>query len=67
MDTLHLRLRYRRIMAFFTRAATSFVFWEIVLPRLGLRPLRVHGTCFAKFCAMISLVSCHHAAAENFR
>lgn len=37
MDTLHLRLRSRRIMAFFTRAATSFVFWEIVLPRLGLR------------------------------
>jgi len=37
MDTLHLRLRYRRIMAFFTRAAASFVFWEIILPRLGLR------------------------------
>jgi predicted unusual protein kinase regulating ubiquinone biosynthesis (AarF/ABC1/UbiB family) len=37
MDSSRLRARYRRIMGFFTRATASFIFWEIVLPRLGLR------------------------------
>jgi predicted unusual protein kinase regulating ubiquinone biosynthesis (AarF/ABC1/UbiB family) len=34
-----LRARYRRIMFFFARIALGFIFWEIILPRLGLRPL----------------------------
>jgi predicted unusual protein kinase regulating ubiquinone biosynthesis (AarF/ABC1/UbiB family) len=34
-----LRARYRRIMFFFANAAISFIFWEVVLPRLGLRGL----------------------------
>src|SRR5512139_2623563 len=37
MDPSRLRARYRYIMAFFVRATASFIFWEIVLPRLGLR------------------------------
>ena len=37
MKVSFLRARYRRIMVFFTAVAISFIFWEIVLPRLGLR------------------------------
>ena len=32
-----LRARYRRIMIFFTGIAIGFIFWEVLLPRLGLR------------------------------
>jgi predicted unusual protein kinase regulating ubiquinone biosynthesis (AarF/ABC1/UbiB family) len=39
MQASRLRARYRYIMAFFARATASFVFWELVLPRLGLRVL----------------------------
>jgi predicted unusual protein kinase regulating ubiquinone biosynthesis (AarF/ABC1/UbiB family) len=39
MHTLRLRARYRYIMAFFTRAVASFMFWELILPRIGLRAL----------------------------
>ncbi|MGB8213772.1 MAG: AarF/UbiB family protein [Anaerolineales bacterium] len=34
-----LRARYRRIMIFFTGVALNFIFWEIVLPRIGMRAL----------------------------
>jgi predicted unusual protein kinase regulating ubiquinone biosynthesis (AarF/ABC1/UbiB family) len=37
MQSSRLRARYRYIMAFFARATASFIFWEIVLPRIGLR------------------------------
>ncbi|HSK87459.1 MAG TPA: AarF/UbiB family protein [Anaerolineales bacterium] len=37
MQSSRLRARYRFIMAFFARATASFIFWEILLPRLGLR------------------------------
>jgi predicted unusual protein kinase regulating ubiquinone biosynthesis (AarF/ABC1/UbiB family) len=37
MHSSRLRARYRYIMWFFVRATLSFIFWEIVLPRLGLR------------------------------
>jgi len=39
MDEARLRARYRRIMAFFTRLTLSFIFWELLLPRLGLRAI----------------------------
>ncbi len=39
MDESRLKARYRRIMAFFTRLTLRFIFWEILLPRLGLRAL----------------------------
>ena len=39
MQTSRLRARYRYIMWFFTRTTASLVFWEIVLPRIGLRSL----------------------------
>jgi predicted unusual protein kinase regulating ubiquinone biosynthesis (AarF/ABC1/UbiB family) len=37
MEASRLRARYRRIMTFFALATISFIFWELVLPRLGLR------------------------------
>jgi predicted unusual protein kinase regulating ubiquinone biosynthesis (AarF/ABC1/UbiB family) len=39
MKVTLLRARYRRIMFFFTRVTADFIFWELVLPRLGLRAL----------------------------
>jgi predicted unusual protein kinase regulating ubiquinone biosynthesis (AarF/ABC1/UbiB family) len=39
MRVSFLRARYRRIMFFFTGVAVNFIFWEIILPRLGLRAL----------------------------
>jgi predicted unusual protein kinase regulating ubiquinone biosynthesis (AarF/ABC1/UbiB family) len=58
MDPSRLRARYRRIMAFFARATASFIYWELFLPRLGLRgltrrtrPARYHKTA-AQFRAL---------------
>jgi predicted unusual protein kinase regulating ubiquinone biosynthesis (AarF/ABC1/UbiB family) len=34
-----LRRRYRRVMAFFVPAALQIILWDMILPRLGLRPL----------------------------
>jgi len=39
MQTPHLRARYRHIMLFFTRLTLSLAFWDILLPRLGMRSL----------------------------
>ena len=39
MQTSRLRARYRYIMAFFARAVASFIYWELILPRIGLRGL----------------------------
>lgn len=39
MKASQLRARYWRIMAFFTQAALSFIYWEIILSRIGLRRL----------------------------
>jgi predicted unusual protein kinase regulating ubiquinone biosynthesis (AarF/ABC1/UbiB family) len=39
MQNSSLRARYRYIMSFFARAVAGFIYWEIVLPRLGLRSL----------------------------
>src|SRR5919198_5857275 len=39
MQSARLRARYRYIMGFFTRATADFIFWEIILPRIGLRGL----------------------------
>ncbi|HLO16198.1 MAG TPA: AarF/UbiB family protein [Anaerolineales bacterium] len=37
MQSSRLRARYRYIMGFFARATASFIFWEIIVPRIGLR------------------------------
>src|SRR6185503_2343735 len=37
MQSSRLRARYRYIMGFFARATAGFIFWEIILPRIGLR------------------------------
>ncbi len=39
MQSSRLHARYRTIMVFFARSAAAFIFWEIFLPRLGLRAL----------------------------
>ena len=39
MKSSQLRLRYWRIMAFFARTTLGFIFWEIILARVGLRGL----------------------------
>ncbi len=39
MQTPRLRARYRQIMTFFFRATINIVFWDLVLPRIGLRAL----------------------------
>ena len=39
MQKSFLRARYRFIMAFFARAIVGLIYWEIILPRLGLRGL----------------------------
>jgi len=39
MKASQLRLRYLRIMVFFARAALGFIFWELILSRIGLRGL----------------------------
>ncbi|MCS6908139.1 MAG: AarF/UbiB family protein, partial [Anaerolineales bacterium] len=50
MDERRLQARYRRIMMFFAHLTLRFIFWEILLPRLGLRiltrrtrPKRIRG------------------------
>ena len=37
MHSSRLRARYRYIMGFFARTVASLIFWEIILPRIGLR------------------------------
>ena len=37
MAASRLRVRYWRIMYFFTGAAADFIFWELFLPSIGLR------------------------------
>ena len=39
MKASQLRARYWRIMAFFARATLGFIFWELILTRIGLRGL----------------------------
>lgn len=39
MHTPNLRARYWRIILFFGRVTLSFIFWEIILPKIGLRGL----------------------------
>jgi len=39
MKASQLRLRYWRIMAFFVRTTLGFIFWEIILSRIGFRAL----------------------------
>jgi predicted unusual protein kinase regulating ubiquinone biosynthesis (AarF/ABC1/UbiB family) len=39
MASSRLRVRYLRIMYFFTGAAAGFIFWEMFLPIIGLRAL----------------------------
>ena len=53
MQSSRLRARYRYIMWFFARTTAGFIFWEIVLPRMGLRQLsrRTRSARFKKIAA----------------
>ncbi len=50
MNTAHLRARYWRIVFFFGRVTANFMFWEIFLPKIGLRGLsrRTRSARFTK-------------------
>ena len=39
MKVSFLRARYRHLIAFYAGVAISFIFWEVLLPRLGLRAI----------------------------
>jgi predicted unusual protein kinase regulating ubiquinone biosynthesis (AarF/ABC1/UbiB family) len=56
MEASRLRARYRRIMTFFARATISFIFWELILPRLGLRRL-TRRTRPARYCQIAAQFS----------
>lgn len=36
MTSAQLRARYRRILGFFSVVTASFIYWEILLPKIGL-------------------------------
>lgn len=38
-----LRARYRKILTFFARVILSLAFWDVILPKLGLRKLSNRG------------------------
>ncbi len=61
MQSSRLRARYRYIMGFFARATASFFFWEIVLPRLGLRGLasRTRSQRYKKIAADFRAMAIH--------
>src|SRR5512139_2251239 len=39
MQKSRLRARYLHILTFFARAILSFIYWELILPRIGFRSL----------------------------
>ena len=59
MDRSRLRARYRYIMGFFARATASFIFWEVVLPRLGMRAItrRTRSRRFTRIAAQFRLMA----------
>ncbi|MFZ1042936.1 MAG: AarF/UbiB family protein [Anaerolineales bacterium] len=59
MQASRLRARYRYIMGFFARATVSFIFWEIVLPRIGLRPVsqRTRSPRFKKIASQFRVMA----------
>ncbi|HEX6035661.1 MAG TPA: AarF/UbiB family protein, partial [Anaerolineales bacterium] len=59
MDASRLRARYRYIMGFFARATASFIFWEIVLPRLGMRAItrRTRSRRFTQIASQFRLMA----------
>jgi predicted unusual protein kinase regulating ubiquinone biosynthesis (AarF/ABC1/UbiB family) len=59
MNPSRLRARYRYIMGFFARATASFIFWEIVLPRVGLRGVarRTRSRRFTQIAAQFRLMA----------
>jgi len=59
MQSSRLRARYRYIMGFFVRATASFIFWEIVLPRIGLRQAsqRTRSTRFKKIASQFRVMA----------
>ncbi len=56
-----LRARYRRIMFFFARIALAFIFWEVILPRLGLRAWarRTRSNRYRKAAAQFRALAIH--------
>lgn len=59
MNPSRLRARYRYIMGFFARATASFIFWEIVLPRIGLHAVsrRTRSRRFTRIAAQFRVLA----------
>ncbi len=59
MTASRLRVRYWRIMYFFTGATAGFIFWELLLPRIGLRALtrRTRSDRFRRIAADFRLLA----------
>jgi len=61
MQATRLRARYRFIMSFFARAVAGFIYWEIVLPRIGLRGLarRTRSNRYRQLAARFRTMAIH--------
>src|SRR5215216_3953704 len=61
MKKSHLRARYRYIMAFFARAVAGFIYWELLLPRLGLRGFtrRTRSSRYRQLAARFRIMAIH--------
>lgn len=61
MDPSKLRARYRRIVFFFGRVTAGFIFWEIFLPRIGLRAWSrsTRATRYKKIAAQFRVLAIH--------
>jgi predicted unusual protein kinase regulating ubiquinone biosynthesis (AarF/ABC1/UbiB family) len=59
MKASQLRTRYWRIMAFFARAALGFIFWELILSRIGFRGLtrRTRSNRYQRIAAQFRLLA----------
>lgn len=59
MDASKLRARYRRIIFFFGRVTLGFIFWEIILPKVGFRRLsrRTRSERYTRIAAQFRLLA----------
>ena len=59
MEASKLRARYRKIIFFFGRVTLGFIFWEIILPKLGFRRLsrRTRSERYTRIAARFRLLA----------
>ena len=61
MQSSRLRARYRHIMTFFVRTIAGVVYWDIVLPRIGLRgwARRTRSTRYKQIASRFRVLAIH--------